>query len=67
MQHQRHADVIVEIAARDQRLALARQDRAEQLLGRRLAVAARDADQRDVELTAPFARERRQRAERSRA
>ena len=63
-QHQRHADVIVEIAARDQRLALARQDRADQLLRGRLAVAAGDADQRNVELPSPLARECRQRAER---
>jgi hypothetical protein len=49
-QRQRHADVIVQIAAG-----------ADQFLGRGLAVAAGHTDDGNVELPAPFTRECRQR------
>ena len=55
-QRQRHADVVVEVAARGQALAGLREDRGDHLLGGGLAVAAGHADQRAGELLAPGAR-----------
>ena len=50
-QRQRHADVIVEVAARGQALARLPQDRCGHLLGGGLAVAAGDPDQGSRERT----------------
>ena len=55
-QRQRHADVVVQVAARGERLAGLRQDRRRHLLGGGLAVAAGHADQRAAEVRAPGAR-----------
>ena len=63
-QRQRHADVVVQVAARDETRAGAAEDRARHLLDRRLAVAARDADDRASEIAAPGAREGRERRQR---
>ncbi len=52
-QHQRHPDVVVEIAGRGKRRANALEDGARHFLERRLAVAAGNADQHDVLAVAP--------------
>ena len=57
-QRQRHADVVVEVAARRERRARAGEDRGEQFLGGRLAVAAADAEHERAALS----RARRRRA-----
>jgi hypothetical protein len=59
-ERERHADVIVEVAARGEALAHLRKDRGHHLLHRRLAVATADADERQGKLFAPRARERSQ-------
>src|SRR5690606_41722432 len=59
-QRERHADVSVEIAARRERRADARENRSDHFLRRRLAVAPRDANDGDRKPTPPLAREGRQ-------
>ena len=63
-QHERDADVIVEIAARHQARTESREDRADQLLRRRLAVASHHADERDRERVSPMLGEAAQRDQR---
>ena len=60
-ERQRHADVIVQVAARRQRRSGNGEDCGKQFLGRRLAIAAADAEDEGLALTAPGAREGRQR------
>ncbi len=53
---QRHAEVVVEVAARCANVSPAAQDTDDELLDRRLAVAARHGDDRDTEIAFPGAR-----------
>ena len=52
-QRQRHADVVVEVAAGRERRARAGEDRRQQFLGGRLAVAAADAEHEGAAACAP--------------
>ena len=53
-QRQRHADVIVEVAARGEAFTRFAENRRGHLLDRRLAVTSRDSDHRHRELCAPL-------------
>ena len=57
-QRQRHADVVVEVAAGGERRSRAGEDRRQHLLGGRLAVAAADAEHECVAACAPGGGER---------
>lgn len=50
--HERYTDMVVEVALGGKEVVLAREDGADELLRRRLTVGARDADDRDVKLSA---------------
>ena len=63
-QRQRHADVIVQVALRGMDREALGQHAAYELLGRRLAVAARDGEDRDAQCAAVFARQLLQGAQR---
>ena len=66
-QRERQADVVVEVARRREPRVFAdrsREDRRDHLLDRRLAVAARDRDERHREALAPAVRQRTERGAR---
>ena len=52
-EHQRHADVVVEVAVRGERRSLAAETGGDKLLERRLAIASRNADNRHVAFAPP--------------
>src|SRR6476469_5200964 len=63
-QRERYPYMVIQIAARDQRRPEPGENRSNQLFGRRLAVATRYADDRNLKLPAPLACEGAQRFKR---